>query len=95
MSGYMKYFESGGRNMFFVIKDDGVLNKYNKICHKIKIDLNIKFHSKPFYDEKYIKANVREFSGVIKPNLLCNDIPKENVHYTCISCITVDSVMKM
>ena len=24
-----------------------------------------------------------------------NKIPKENVHYTCIACITIDSVMKM
>ena len=22
-------------------------------------------------------------------------IPKENIHYTCIACITIDSVMKM
>ena len=24
-----------------------------------------------------------------------NDIPKENMHYTCIACITIDSVMRM
>ena len=22
-----------------------------------------------------------------------NDIPKENMHYTCIACITIDSVL--
>ena len=26
---------------------------------------------------------------------LGNEIPKENVHYACITCITIDSVMKM
>ena len=49
----------------------------------------------PVYDEKYIKANVREFNGVIKTNFLGDEIPKENVHYTCITCITIDSVMRM
>ena len=28
-------------------------------------------------------------------NLLSNGVPKENMHYTCIACITIDSVMKM
>ena len=44
------------------------LDKYNEIWDKIKGKLNIKFHSMPVYDEKYIKAKVREFDGVIKRN---------------------------
>ena len=31
MSGYIKYFENGGKNMSFMVKDDNVLGKYNKI----------------------------------------------------------------
>ena len=49
----------------------------------------------PVYDEKYIKAKVREFNGAIKTNFLGNKIPKESMHYTCITCITIDSVMRM
>ena len=32
---------------------------------------------------------------MIKTNFLGDEIPKENVHYACIACITIDSVMKM
>ena len=81
--------------MSFVIKDDDVLDKYNEIWDKIKETLSIKFHSMPVYDEKYIKAKVREFNGVIKTNFLGDEVPKENEHYTCIACITIDSVMRM
>ena len=95
MTGYIKYFENGGKNMSFVIKDDDVLDKYNEIWDKIKGKLNIKFHSMPVYDEKYIKAKVREFNGVIKTNFLGDEIPKESMHYICIACITIDSVMRM
>ena len=95
MTGYIKYFENGGKNMSFVIKDDDVLDKYNEIWDKIKETLSIKFHSMPVYDEKYIKAKVREFNGVIKTNFLGDEVPKENEHYTCIACITIDSVMRM
>ena len=46
MNGYTKFFENGGKNMSFIIKDDDVMDKYNEIWNKIKKDLNIKFHSK-------------------------------------------------
>ena len=49
----------------------------------------------PAYDEKYIKAKVREFNDVIKTNLLGDKIQKEGMHCTCIACITIDSVMRM
>ena len=81
--------------MSFIIKDDDVLDKYNEIWDKIKETLSIKFHSKPVYDERYIKAKVREFSGVIKTKILGDEVPKENEHYTCIACITIDFVMRM
>ena len=45
MSGYIKYFDKGGKNMSFMVKDDNVLDKYNKMWGKIKEKLNIKFHS--------------------------------------------------
>ena len=95
MSGYIKYFENGGKSMSRIIKDNSVLDKYSKVWYKIKKTLNIKFHSMSVYDEKYIKAKVREFNGVIKTNFLGDEIPKESMHYTCIACITIDSVMRM
>ena len=49
----------------------------------------------PIYDEKHIKAKVREFNGVIKTNFLGDEVPKVNKHDTCIACITIDSVMRM
>ena len=92
---YYLIFENGEKNMSFVIKDDNVLDKYDEIWDRIKETLSIKFHSTPIYDEKYIKARVREFNGVIKINFLSDEVPKENEHYTCIGCITIDSVMRM
>ena len=49
----------------------------------------------PAYDEKHIKAKVREFNSAIKTNFLGDKIPKESMYYTCIACITIDSVMRM
>ena len=95
MSGYIKYFENGGKNMSILIKDDEVWDKYSEIWYVIKDKVGIKFHSKHIYEQGYLKANVREFDGVIKTNFLGNGMPKENMHYTCIACITIDSVMNI
>ena len=59
MSGYTKYFENGGKNMSFKIEDEDVYLKYNEIWNKIKSILNVKFHSQPIYDDKYIKTKVK------------------------------------
>ena len=68
-SGYIKYFENGGKNMSFMVKDDDVLDKLNKIWARLEKKLNSKFYSKPVFDLKYLKAKVREFDGVIKTNV--------------------------
>ena len=60
----------------------------------MKLIVSIKFHSKPIYEKKYLKTKVREFDGVIKTNFLGN-VTKENMYYTCIACMTIDSVMRI
>ena len=95
MSGYIKYFENGGKNVSFFIKDDEVWEKYEKIWDVIKNKPNIKFHSLPVYDKTYLKAQVREFDDKIKTNFSRNEVAKQNVHYNCITCITIDSVLRM
>ena len=81
--------------MSFFVTDDNVLDKYNEIRDKIKNKLSIKFHNMPVYDEKYLKAKVKEFDCVINTNFLGDKIPKENKHYSYIACMTIDSVMRI
>ena len=79
MSGYIKYFKNGGKNMSFLIKDDEVWEKCKDIWYVIKNKRSIKFHDKPVYDKTYLKAKVREFDGKIKTNFLGNGVPKEDI----------------
>ena len=59
----------------------------------IKNKSGIKFHSELIYEQIYLKVKIREFDGVIKTNFLGHGTPKENMHYVCIACISIDSVM--
>ena len=95
MSGYKKYFEYGNRNMSFFIIDEELGEKYEQVWNVVKNKLKIKFHSKPVYEYKYLITKVNEFDFAIKASFLGNDIPKQNIRYTCIACITIDSVVKI
>ena len=93
MSGWIKHFENGGKNMSFKIEDDEVYVKYNSIWNKIKKLLgSVKLSSDVIYDDEYTKAKVKTFETV--KTLFRDDIiPEERVECECISCISVDSVL--
>ena len=76
MSGYIKYFENCGQNMSFLIKDNEVCNKYEKIWEAIKDILGINFYSEPVHEYKHLKAKVTEFDMMTKTNFLNNNMPK-------------------
>ena len=94
MSWYIKYFENGGKNMSFIIKNDRVLDNYTEIWNKIKKILNIKFHSMPAYDEKYIKAKVKGSNGVAK-SIFSSWNTKGKPIYAWIALISIDSLIRM
>ena len=45
MDGSIKNFNNGGKNMSFMIKDDKVWDKYDKIWNVIKDKVGITFRS--------------------------------------------------
>ena len=49
MSGYIKCFGNGGKNMYFLNKDGKVWDKHDNVLKAIKNKLGFKFHSKPVY----------------------------------------------
>ena len=78
MSEYIKYFDSGGKNMSFKNEDDNILVKYNKIWNRIKKKNDkTKFHSKPVYEEEHIKAKVKTFSEVVNSVFSVYELPKK------------------
>ena len=77
--------------MSFLIKNGEVWKKYEDVWDVIKNKLGIKFHRETVLEKKYLKAKIRD----IKTNFLDNGLPKENMYYTCIAYITIDSVTRM
>ena len=61
ISGYIKYFDNGGKNMSFVTHDKEVYEKYNEIWNVVKRLLKLKFAVSPVRDDKYILAKLKIF----------------------------------
>ena len=61
--------------MSFLIKDDELLEKYNKICEKVSNNIKKGFDSEPTYKEKYLKTKVKSYEGKINTNFHHDKIP--------------------
>ena len=95
MSGYIKYFDDGGKNMLFVMDDKEVYKKYNEIWEVIRKLLKLKCFVSPVRDNKYIIAKLKIFKNMNMTTFTNNTILEKNTHYTCISAIDIDSVLKI
>ena len=95
MRGYIKYFDDGGKNMLFVTDNKEVYEKYNEVWNIVKKLLKLKFAVSPIRDDKYIIAKLKIFKNVNITTFTNNVIPEKNTHYTCISAVDVDSVLKI
>ena len=55
--------------MPFLIKDDELFEKYNKICGKNSIIIEKEFYIKPVYNEKYLKIKIKSYDEKINTSL--------------------------
>ena len=95
MSGYIKYFDDGGKNMSFVSDDKDIYEKYGSIWAKVGKLLKLKFSINPIRDDKYVCCQLKIFCGVIWSTFSNNVVPIEKQCYLCIAAIDVDSVLKV
>ena len=89
MSAYRKDFDET-KYTSFLIKDDELLKKYNKIWKKVKNSLKKENDSEPVYNEKYLKAKVKSYNEKINTNFHENKIPNKGSHFICLSVSLID-----
>ena len=95
MSGYIKYFDDGGKNMSFVTNNKEIYKKYNEIWGVVRKLLKLKFFVNPVRDNKYIISKLKIFNKINRTTFTDNVVPIEKNHYICIPAIDIDSVLKI
>ena len=76
VSAYRKDFDES-KYISFIIKNDELLEKYNKIWEKVRNILKKKFDSEPVYKTNYLKTKIKFYNGKINTNFHNNIIPKK------------------
>ena len=71
----------------FLVKDDGLIEKYNEIWEKVKNSIKKEFDSEPVYNEKYLNTEIKSCNGKINTNFHNNKIPQECSQFICLSVI--------
>ena len=89
MSAYRINFDET-KYIYFLIKDDELLEKYNEIWENVRNSLKKEFDNEPVYNEKYLKAKIKSCNGKINTNFHNNKIPKEGSQLICLSVILID-----
>ena len=92
MNTYRSHFNET-KYMYFLIKNDKLLERYNEICDKVSNTATKWFDSKAFYNKKYLRTKVKSYDGKIITNFNGDKIPKERSQCICLSVILIDSAL--
>ena len=96
MSGYAKAFKVEEENkelMSLHINDEKLLEKYKAIWTKIEDLKNIKLHTLPVYDDRYIKTKLRAFGDKIYTNFRSLNVSKDDIEFESFTAISIDSLL--
>ena len=83
MSGYIKYFYDGGKNI--VTDDKEIYEKYHEIWNVVKKLLKLKFFVSPIRDDKYISTKLKIFKKINVTTFTNNAVPegKKSLYLYC------------
>ena len=89
-SAYVKNYDGQTKLMYFLIKDDDLLEKYNTIWDKVSADIKKQFDSEPAYNKNFLKIKIKSNGDEVK-DFYDKKISKIDSNHTCLAVISLDS----
>ena len=78
--------------MYFLIENDDLLEKYNIIWDKVSANIKIQFNSESVFNKQFLKTKIKSHGDEVTD--FCNKkISKVDFNHTCLSVISLDSVL--
>ena len=79
--------------MYFLIKDNDLLEKYNTIQDEVSADIKKEFDGKPVYNKKFLKYKINSYVDGVT-DFHDDEIPKVGSNHTCLAVRSLDSALK-
>ena len=89
-SPYVKNYDGQTKLMYFFIKDDDLLEKYNTIWDKVSADIKKQFDNEPAYNKIFLKIKMKSNGDEVK-DFYDKKISKIDSNHTCLAVISLDS----
>ena len=90
---YVKSYDGQTEWVYFLIKDDDLLEEYNTIWVKVSADIGKGFDNQPVYNKEYLKTKIKSHDDKIT-DFFDKEISKVDSIYTCLTVISLDFVLK-
>ena len=93
-SAYVKSYHGQTKWIYFLMKDDDLLEKYNTIWDKVCADIKKELDSEPvFYNKEFLKTKVKSHGDEIT-DFYDENIAKVDSRRICLAVITLDSALR-
>ena len=79
--------------MFFLIKDEKLLEKYKTIWTKIQDLKNIELNALPVCDDRYIKTKIRAYGNKVYFNFPGLNVPEDDTERKSFTVICIDFLL--
>ena len=92
-SAYAKSYDGQTKQMYFLIEDDELLEKYNTIWDKFSANIKKELDSEPVYNKRYLKTKIKSHGDEVR-DFYDKEIPEVDSNHTCLAVISSDSALK-
>ena len=92
ISAYVKRYDGQTKWMYFLVKDDDILQKYKTIKDKVIADAKKEFDSQPVYNKNFLKVKIKSHGDKVT-GFYDKRIPRLHCNHTCLALIRLDSAL--
>ena len=97
-SAYVKRYDGQNIWMYFLFKDDGLLEKYNAIWDKVSADIKREFDSEPVCNKVFLKIKIKpqgdEITDFYNKSYSYNILSQQISNHTCLAVISFDFALR-
>ena len=91
-SAYVKSYDGKTKMMYFLIEDDGLMEKHDTIWDKASADIKKEIDREPVYNKKILKTTIKPY-GDEATDFHNKEIPKVDSNHACLAVISLNSAL--
>ena len=92
-STYVKSYDQQTKWIYFLIKNDELLKKYNTTWDKVSTDIKKEFDSENVYNKNILKTKIKSHGDKVT-DFNNKGIPKADSNHTCLAVTSLYSALK-